>query len=249
MTLIGLLSPMQQQTLLKNHQIISAISLRCHKNMSLCYGDTKDALNNRKNFLEDLDIDYRNLVCAKQAHGNNIRYVTTKDLGKGALSYDTAIDDTDALITDKKNIPLAIFTADCLSIFLYDPKACAIGLVHAGWRGSKESIVVKTIKLMEAKFETEPKSLYVGFGPAIRGCCYEAGQELNQFFLHDLIEKGGHYYLDLVSVNKKQILGLGVKEINIFDAKICTACKNEEFFSYRKEGNTCGRMMSVIMLK
>lgn len=123
---------MLQDTLLKNKSgqfknlnfpgVIATFSRRIDGNMSLKYGETRDSLNNRKNFLQNLGIDYRNLVCAKQIHSSNIEYVTSQYIGKGALSYDTAIENTDALITDKKNIPLAIFTADCLSVFLYDPQ-------------------------------------------------------------------------------------------------------------------------------
>lgn len=236
---------MLQETL----QIISATSRRCHKNMSLCYGDTTDSLDNRKKFLKNLGIDYQDLVCAKQVHGSNIEYVTAKDLGRGALSYDNAIDDTDALITDKKNIPLAIFTADCLPIFLYDPNAQVIGLVHAGWLGSRDNVAIKAIRLMEERFGSRPKDLYVDFGPAIRDCCYQVGKEFRRFFSEDLIERNGYYYLDLVNLNKKQVLDSGVKEKNISDINTCTSCKNQEFFSYRKEGKSCGRMMSVIMLK
>lgn len=235
--------------MLQEASFIFATSRRCHKNMSLCHGDTTGALNNRKDFLKTLGIDYRQLVCARQIHNSSIRCVTASDLGKGALSYDTAINDTDALITNQKSIPLAIFTADCLPIFLYDPKNLAIGLTHAGWRSSKENITAKTIQSMQERFNAPLNDLYVSFGPCIRNCCYEVGKGFRQFFPADLKEKDGRYYLDLIQVNKKQVLDLGVKEENIFDAKICTACQNIEFFSYRREGNDCGRMMSVIMLK
>lgn len=229
--------------------IILATSQRHHKNMSLCYGDTTDSLKNRQDFLEGLGIDYQNLICASQVHGSSVRYVKEKDRGKGALSYDSSIPDTDALITDIWNLPLAIFTADCPSIFLYDPITPAIGLIHAGWRSTKENITTKTIQLIQQEFNVKPSKLFVGFGPAIRSCCYEVGGEFNNFFSGYTIKRSDRYYLDLVAVNKKQLLDLAVKETNIFDSEICTSCQNDEFFSYRKEGKTCGRQMSVIMLK
>lgn len=234
---------------LPSAKLICAFSSRNLKNMSLSYGDTSESLKNRENFLKELGIDYRDLVCARQIHSNYIRYAREEDEGKGALSYESAIADTDAFITDKRNVPLAIFTADCLSLFLYDPKTPAIGLVHAGWRSSKENIVTKAIKLMQEKFYTLTEYLYVGFGPNIRSCCYEVGKEFVNFFPGNIIERDDRYYLDLVSINKKQVLDIGVKELNIFDSGICTSCQNEEFFSYRKEGKSCGRMMSVIMLR
>jgi YfiH family protein len=229
--------------------LICAFSNRVAGNMSLVYGDTRDSLENRKNFLRKLDIDYRDLVCAKQIHASNRRYAQEEDKGKGALSYDTAIADTDALITDKKNLSLAIFTADCLVIFLYDPKKPAVGLIHTGWRSTKADITPKTLFLMQEIFNTNPAALYVGFGPAIRDCCYQVGKDFSDYFTYGLEPRDGNYYLDLAGINKKQLLDAGVKPERIFDTQICTSCRNTEFFSYRKEGSNCGRAISVIMLR
>lgn len=226
-----------------------AFSTRTSGNMSLFYGNTKDTLENRRNFLQELGIDYRDLVCAQQVHGSIARYIQETDKGKGALSYDTVLPDTDALITHERNLPLAVFTADCVSIFLYDRKTPSIGLVHAGWRNTRDNIVGKTVKLMQKEFNTEVKDLFVGFGPAITSCCYTVVEDFMDFFPRDLIKRNNHYYLDLAGINKKQLLGLGVRDKNIFDSQICTSCHNEEFFSYRKEGSSCGRMISVMMLK
>jgi YfiH family protein len=189
------------------------------------------------------------LVCAEQIHDNKIKYVELQDLGKGALIYDTCIKGVDALITDNKDIPLAIFTADCLSVFLYDRGAPAIGLVHAGWRGTKENITPGTLQLMLHQFNSKISDVYVGFGPAIRECCYEVGKEFFELFPDNLYERDNRYYLDLVKINKRQLLDLGVRQENILDSGICTSCSNDKFFSYRKEGNACARMMSVIMLR
>lgn len=229
--------------------LIIAFSTRRHGNMSLYHGDTSEALDNRRSFLSSLGIDYRDLVCARQIHGANIRYVTEKDKGSGANAYGGSLADVDGLITDKKNIPIAVFTADCLSVFIYDPKTPSIGMVHSGWRSSKENIVPKTIKLMQDKFNVDPKNLYAGFGSSIRGCCYEVSKEFKAYFPEDLIEKEGKFHLDLASVNKRQLINAGLKKENIFPPQVCTFCHNEEFFSYRKEGMACGRMMSVMMLK
>jgi len=229
--------------------LICAFSRRDHKNMSLSYGDTKDSLNNRKDFLNSLSINYRDLVCAKQIHSDLVKYAKQEDRGRGALTYDTSIPDTDSLVTDKRNLPLAVFTADCLSIFLYDSKTPAIGLVHAGWRSTKENITAKTVQLMQKLFFTYPENLYAGFGPAIRNCCYEVTNDFSNFFPDNIIKRNNQYYLDLTNINKLALLESGVKEENIFDSNICTSCQNEDFYSYRKEGKSCGRIMSVLMLK
>jgi hypothetical protein len=217
--------------------------------MSLYYGDTSEALDNRRNFLSSLGIDYRDLICARQVHGDNVKYVTESEKGSGANAYGGSIPDVDGFITDKKNVPIAVFTADCLSVFIYDPKTPSIGMVHSGWRSSKQGIVLKAIGLMVEKFNVEPKNLYAGFGSSIRGCCYEVSKEFKGHFPGALIEKKDKFYLDLASVNKEQLLSAGLKEENIFPPQVCTFCHNDEFFSYRKEGIACGRMMSVMMLK
>lgn len=230
-------------------RIICAFSSRSCGNMSLNYADTKDSLGNRKKFLAGLGIDYRDLVCAKQIHSNRIQLAKSDNKGRGAQSYGDSLADTDGLLTDKKNLPLAIFSADCLSMFLYEPKKQVIGLLHAGWKGARDNIAQAAVSLMKQAFNIEPAQLYIGLGPAIRGCCYEVGEEFGSIFPAELTAKGGRKFLDLARINKERFLREGVKQENIFDSNICTSCRNREYFSYRKEGALSGRVMSVIMLK
>jgi len=164
--------------------------------MSLRYGDTRDTQSNRRIFLGGLGIDCRDLVCAQQVHGTNIRYVGNNDKGKGALTWESGLEQTDGLITDEIGVPLAIFTADCLSIFLYDAGRKAIGLVHAGWRGTQKGIAARAIALMRDTFKSNPHDLSVGFGPVIRNCCYEVGEEFRGFFDCGLNKVGNRYHLD-----------------------------------------------------
>ncbi len=229
--------------------LIIAFSGRKHGNMSLYYGETPEALNNRRVFLSSLGIDYRDLVCARQVHGDNIRYVTEDDKGAGASAYGGSIADTDGFITDRKNLPIAIFTADCPSMFIYDPSLPAIALLHCGWRSSRLRIASKAVRLMQKEFNSKPKNLYVGFGSGIRGCCYQVSEDFSSYFTEGLIRKGGQLYLDLTEANAWELLACGLRKENIYPPQACTFCHNDEFFSFRKEGFTCGRMLSVMMLK
>lgn len=215
----------------------------------MCYGDTSNSPQDRIEFLSALGIDYRRLICAKQVHGDSVRYVLEKDSGSGALAYDSAIADTDAFVTDKLNLPLAIFTADCLPVFMYDPETPAIGLAHAGWRSTKADILKKTVRLMREKFDTLPENLIVSFGPSIRKCCYEVGVEFCDFFASGISLEAGKYYLDLAGINRAKLIEAGVRDEFIRDKGICTCCGLDRFFSFRKEGKDCGRMMSVMMLR
>lgn len=203
---------------------------------------SSDYFKNAQEFLAVLDIKCENLVCAKQIHGTNVVEVCKEDAGR-------LICDADALITKAKHIALAVFSADCLSVFIYDYRNNAIGLVHAGWRGAKDKILQKTLMLMRKMFGTEPKDLVCAFGPAIHACCYEIGPDVAAYFAQGVTIRNNKRYLDLALLNQNQLLGLGVKKIQIEDSAICTACSNAQYFSYRKEKDNAGRMMSVMMLK
>ena len=229
--------------------LVAAVSNRQQGNMSLCYGDVSSALLNRETLMDKLGVNFEELVCAKQTHSGNVQYVTELNKGKGALTYDDAIPDTDAFITDRKGVPIAIFTADCLSVFLYDPYKPAIGLVHGGWRSTKEDIAFTTIKLMQKQFGTNPQDLLVAFGPAIRSCSFEVEEDFKKIFPKDIQERDGKLYMDLAGANKKQILRAGVKIENIFDYRICTVCSIQDFYSFRVEKDVSGRMISVMMLR
>jgi YfiH family protein len=214
------------------------------------YNNTPQELRlNRFKFLKKFGIDYRNLICVKQPHNNKIILAKGKLQGKGALDFKSAISGADGLITNEKSLALAVFTADCLSIFLFDHRNKAIGLVHAGWRGTCKRIAENAVFKMKENFNTKPKDLIAAFGPAIRGCCYEVGKDFKKYFKKDLIKRKNKFYLDIISANLRQLIKAGVKSKNIFDSKICTSCKNKEFFSFRREGNRSGRMISLIMLR
>lgn len=227
---------------------MQAFSTRNDGNMSLCYGDTSGVLENRKDFLSLLGLAHKDLVCAHQVHSDRVHIVSAKDKGCGALAQKSALADTDGLLTDVKRLPLAVFTADCLSVFLSDRDSRAIGIIHAGWRSTKAMILKRAIALMEQHFNIRPQDVNVGFGPSIRSCCYEVGEEFNAHFKEALIRRNGRLYVDLAALNQKQALECGVKASQIFDSKICTFCRRHDYFSYRREGVGTGRIMSVLML-
>ncbi|MDP2927840.1 MAG: peptidoglycan editing factor PgeF [Candidatus Omnitrophota bacterium] len=216
--------------------------------MSLCYGDTKNSLENRKKFLGSIGIDYRSLICAKQVHGKNIEYVTEENKGRGALDYDSSFADIDGFITDKRAVPVAILTADCLSVFIYDPKRPAIAILHAGWRSTEQNISQEGLKGMQNKFGSQPKDVFVGFGPSIRSCCFEVEKDFKSNFGFGLLKKDGRVFMDIALINQRQLVDCGVKKENIFDPALCTF-SDDNFFSFRKEAQVAGRLISVVMLK
>ncbi len=229
-------------------KLVAAFSGRARGNMSLNYSDTSNSLVNRRNFLESFGIDCKDIICAKQNHGANVRRVGLSQRGSGALSFDTALPDTDVFVTNEKKVPLTVFTADCLPIFLFDSRAECIALIHAGWRGTHAFIARKALDAMVKEFGSRPGDVLAGFGPAIRGCCYRVGEDFQKKFPRAVELRGDSYFLDLAEVNRKQLNFSGIKSVNMFDCAICTCCRNSEYFSFRKEGFSSGRMMSVMML-
>jgi hypothetical protein len=234
--------------LIQHPRVISDFS-RKPLNMSLVYGDSTDTLANRREFLGALGIPYMDLVCAKQAHSNHVEYVTAAYRGRGAVSYGSAVIDTDAFITDVPGVPVAVLTADCLSLFVYDPKRHALGLIHAGWKSTHKQIVREAVALMRRRFQSWPGDLLVHLGPCIRSCCFEVGKEFKDMFNRGLALRGRKYFLDLVAVNTAELAEAGVPSGNITDSGYCTACHTGSLFSFRREGSACGRMMSVMMLR
>jgi polyphenol oxidase len=232
----------------KIHSVVAAFSRRQDGNMSLSFGDTRGVLENRKQFLGGLGIDYQNLITAKQVHGNNVEYVTKKNRGCGALDYASSVMDTDALITDQSGVPIAILTADCLSVFIYDPKRPAIAILHAGWRSTEKNISQEGIRAMQNKFGSQPEDLLVGFGPSIRACCFEVDDDFKSNFAFGLTKKDGRVFMDIALINQRQLIDCGVREVNIFDPQLCTF-SDQGFFSFRKEAQGAGRLISVLMLR
>jgi polyphenol oxidase len=230
-------------------RITQASSRRHWGDMSVRGNVRGEARENRRIFLEACGLSCQDLVCAKQSHGSRIGYVSDCERGRGAFSYDDALEDTDALVTDCRGLALAIFTADCLPVFLFDPHLPAVGIVHAGWRGSRDGITASAVRFMQDRFQSRPGELYAAFGPAIRSCCYCVGEEFEHYFSSELVTRDSRHYLDLAAVNMRQLLESGVCGKRIFDAGICTVCNSHEFFSHRASGGESGRMMSVICLR
>jgi purine-nucleoside/S-methyl-5'-thioadenosine phosphorylase / adenosine deaminase len=202
-------------------------------------------------------------VLGKQVHGQRIAVVPEGYSGG-------AFDDTDALITHAARTPLAVLTADCAAVFLFDPKQRAIGIAHAGWRGTVASIAALTVVRMGDEFGSDPADLVAGIGPSIGPCCYEIGAEVIDAFTGanveiadevlvdpDLASAGsfrasvneGRKHLDLWRANELMLVAAGLREDAIETARLCTACRRDLFYSHRAERGVTGRFAGVIALR
>ena len=187
-----------------------------------------------------IGVDVPQVFWRKQIHGDDV-FVPAKDAcAKGCP-------DADAFITDKKNLPIAIRTADCVPVFMYDPVHNAIALAHAGWKGTRLRITAKTIKEMQDKIGSQCYDLKIVLGPCIRSCCYEVGEDFKAYFPHDIAQRQGRLYLDIVAANRRHLIEAGVEEGKILDSGVCTCC-DQRYFSFRRDGTKAGRMISLMML-
>jgi len=211
-----------------------------------------DILQNREQLTNVyFDDKYLNFIVANQTHSDHVKHITQAQT-RGWEEYKTSISDCDALITNVPNIILTILTADCVPILLYDKNKQVIAAVHAGWKGTNKKILMKTIEEMIQIYGCNTQDIIAGIGPSIGKCCYEVNHDVAKFFAHiphayTIIKD--KYMLDLPYINKQQLLNIGIKKENIELSNICTSCKVERFFSYRKELGCSGRFMSMIGIK
>ncbi|HHX51756.1 MAG TPA: peptidoglycan editing factor PgeF [Clostridia bacterium] len=227
-------------------------------NLGLHVGDgNRTVIENRRQVCAALELDFSGLVAAQQVHGERVAVIKGSDGGKGAMNYDETIPATDALITNCPGIPLSAYFADCVPLMILDPVVPAIGLAHAGWKGTVLRIGAKTIKMMEREYGTRPKDCLVGIGPSIGPCCYEVGEQVLEEIkssyvgwrelVRELPEE--RWMLNLWLANSISLMESGVPERNLYFSDCCTSCRTDLFFSYRAEGGRTGRMAALIMLE
>jgi YfiH family protein len=221
-------------------------------------GDDREAVETNHDLIcQVLGISRGDLTAAQQVHGSQVTLVGPGDRGR-------VMPVTDALITDAPGVALLLRFADCLPVLLYDPVHQAIGLVHAGWRGTIGGIAARTISAMTQAYGSHPADIIAGLGPCIGPCCYRVGTEVIepvkanfnpwQGLLHP---KGdGSLHFDLRKANRRQLAELGVPPLSpptlggrkrgIEAMPLCTACRTDEFFSYRAEGGHTGCFAVVL---
>jgi len=226
-------------------------------NLGFNTGDDPDNVReNRRRICRTLGIEPGHVVAGRQVHGASIAVVSEKDRGKGAFFLDSAIPETDALITAEPGVPLASFYADCVAVFLLDPVKGAIGLAHAGWKGTFLKIAARTAERMGELFRSNPGDLLIGIGPSIGSCCYEVDlpviNRLREAFrgYEDTAVRTGpdKWHLDLWEINRRQLADIGVPPEQITISRFCTNCRTDLFYSYRAENGITGRMGAILML-
>lgn len=228
-------------------------------NLGLHVGDDPvNVMNNRRRLAEALGIPLNQFTIARQVHSGNVRVVSDELRGSGSTDQENAIENTDAMVTDTPGICLIVLVADCVPMLFFDPSRRAVGVAHAGWRGTLRSIAFNTVTTMEKAFGSSPANIMVGIGPSIGPCCYRVGPEVisqvksvfqggNDYIVNE--SKGGEGHLDLWKANLEGLLYAGIERKNIEIAERCTCHEPDLFFSYRKQKGDTGRFAAGIMLR
>lgn len=224
-------------SIFKNYSnLILALSQRKDGDMRLkgeSFIEDQKVLLNRKKFLEKMGIALEDTVAIKCVHGNKVKIVTERDKGKVLYGVD-------GLITKSKNLFLTQTVADCLPIFIYDPKREIISLIHAGWRGLANNILSVAIKQLIKKFKSKPTQILVGIGPGICQRHFEVKSDVAEkfkSFKSAFFKKEGKIFLDLKEVAKLNLINLGIKKEKIEISQECTFCLKRKYFSFRRERN------------
>ncbi len=220
--------------------------------------DNFRVLQNRRMLTEALGIDLMNCTFANQCHTSNVAIVNDSGRGRGALEKETALTNTDALVTNVPNICLGVQVADCVPILLYDPVFRVIASVHAGWKGTVRKIAGETVYKMVYNYGSRPENIIACLGPSNGPCCYEVGNEVVREAgsalgsLKGIIRetgREGRFIFDQWEANVRQLKDSGLKGDNIELPGICTQCNSGMFYSHRKHNGMTGRFMAGIMLK
>ncbi|MBQ5399579.1 MAG: peptidoglycan editing factor PgeF [Ruminococcus sp.] len=226
-------------------------------NLAFNRGDNPDnVVENYKRLCKSAGLDFNTLVASAQDHHTFVRPVTSENIGIG-ITKPRDMQSVDALITNEKNVTLVTYYADCTPLFFVDTKNKAIGLAHAGWRGTVGRIGQKVVEKMTELYGTDPANLLCAIGPAISKCCYEVDKACaDEFYkLSDLDnskfifpKENEKYYLDLLECNRQILTRAGVSEKNITISDLCTKCNSSLLWSHRATNGQRGTMCAMMSI-
>ena len=216
----------------------------------------ENILENRRRFLKLFPGNWALAGCW-QVHGADVRVVASAEDAKPA---ENQLGDTiycDVIVSDAKGVLAGVKTADCVPMLIGDPVTRAFAAVHAGWRGTLATAAVVAVKRLKNEYAVKPENLRVAIGASAGPCCYEVGSEVIDAFTSRFgsganlftTTRPGHAMVDLLKANRDQLESAGVIPERIHTAPICTMCRTDLFFSYRKEKSLhgkVGRLMAVV---
>lgn len=224
-------------------------------NMSMMRNDPP--VNVDENFIRLCNaygLDYNSLAIVNHEHGTNILRLDASHGGKGL--YRMPFKPCDGFVTNDPGVTLVTIHADCSAVFLYDRELRAIGLAHAGWKGTLGRIGQKLAERMGAEFGSKPENLLAAIGPCICFDCFEVDHELGERFRSEfnsswIVKPGveGKAYVDIRGALVIQLLDAGLRPKNISIMDLCTYENKSLLFSYRRDSDNAGAMAAFMKLK
>jgi YfiH family protein len=216
----------------------------------------ENILENRRRFLKLFPGEWTLAGCW-QVHGADVRVVQSVADAKPAENTLGETVYCDVIVSAAKGVLAGVKTADCVPILIGDPETGAFAAVHAGWRGTLATAVIAGVERLAKDYDARPEGTRVAIGASAGPCCYEVGSEVIEAFTSKFADgdklftptRPGHAMVDLLKANREQLISAGVKPERIHTAPICTMCRTDLFFSYRKEKSVhgkVGRLMAVI---
>lgn len=219
-------------------------------NFSVSRGDTPERVaKNRQRLAAALGVDAQRMVRCQQVHGVQVHRVGAEQGGR-------VQGPGDALITAECHVPLALVFADCVPVLLYDARNHALGVCHAGWRGTVAGAAAKTLRAMQEAFGTRSADVHAGIGPSIGPESYAVGPDVWESAQAALPfadacfsePSSSQLHFDLWQANRLQLEAEGVPAANIDVSGIDTAQNTQDFFSHRAERGQCGLFTMVAWL-
>ena len=208
-------------------------------------GAETQAREARARFCRALGVDPAELVAARQVHGVHVAVVSAADRGRGAESRETALNDTDAIVTAETGLPIAVLVADCVPVALFDPEKRVAAVVHAGREGTLQDIAGAAVRTMSEAFGCKPHAIHAIIGPSAGPCCYEVSQEMADEFESLGLPRDGRM-LDLWGGNERQLRAVGLTADKINVTRVCTICSGR-LHSYRADGSRRRNMMLLMI--
>jgi len=223
--------------------------------MSFDHDDRGAVTKNYRMLCDAAGFDYHSLVASSQDHHTYVRVVTSAEKGIG-IYREKDMESVDALVTNEPGVTLCTYYADCTPIFFVDPQKKAIGLAHAGWRGTVDRIAAKVIDTMRKSCGTDPADLVCAIGPNIMVCCYEVDEPCaerfcalgldSERFIHP--KGGGKYMADMLECNRQILMSCGVAAENITLSDLCTRCSSDFLWSHRATKGDRGTMCAMMRI-
>lgn len=222
--------------------------------LSFSYQKEPEAVvdENFKRFCAANTLPFESLALTHQTHTSNVAIVNNSFCNRGR---DRTLRETDGVVTSAADLGLVCFTADCVPLLMVDPKAKVIAAVHAGWRGTVQSIAANAIQKMVEQ-GANPQDILVAIGPSIGPCHFEVGREVAEEFANRFGEKlplkehrEGHSMVDLWEANRLVLMEAGVQKDHIFTSNLCTYCNNSDFYSHRYTNGRRGSLIAAIAME